>query len=57
MARGANVPIVLGYLDYEKKHAGVGPVIYPSDDLQGDLDTIMDFYREIKGKHPQNGVR
>lgn len=57
VARGANVPIVLGYLDYEKKHAGVGPVVYPSDDVDADLAKILDFYREIKGKYPENGVR
>ena len=29
VAKGANVPIILGYLDYEKKHAGIGPIVYP----------------------------
>ncbi len=57
VAKGAGVPIVLGYLDYEKKHAGVGPIIYPGDNLEEDLAKIMEFYRGIKGKYPELGVR
>lgn len=56
VAKGAGVPIVLGYLDYEKKHAGVGPLIYPSGDIEDDMKKIMDFYRGIKGKYPEKGV-
>ncbi len=56
VAKGANVPIVLGYLDYEKKHAGIGPIIYPDDDINKDLETILEFYRRIKGKFPEKGV-
>lgn len=57
VAKRANVPIVLGYLDYKKKHAGIGPVIYPGDDIDQDLETIMGFYREVTGKYPDQGVR
>ncbi len=57
VAKRANVPIILGYLDYKKKHAGIGPVIYPGDDIEKDQKTILDFYREVTGKYPQQGVR
>ena len=57
VARKANVPIILGYLDYKKKHAGIGPIIYPSGDFEKDLETIMDFYRGVTAKYPDNGVR
>lgn len=57
VAKKANVPIVLGYLDYKKKHAGIGPVVYPGDDIDQDLKTIMDFYRGVTGKYPEQGVR
>jgi len=57
VAKGANVPIILGYLDYEKKHAGIGPIVYPGDDLNEDLENILDFYRGIKGKYPELGVK
>lgn len=57
VALGAGVPIVLGYLDYAKKEAGVGPSIYPSGDVEADLEKIMAFYRTKKGKYPEQGVR
>lgn len=53
VARDANVPIVLGYADYSKKEAGFGPVVYPTD-FDKDMRTITDFYKEIKGKNPEN---
>ena len=53
VAQIAGVPITLGYLDYEKKEAGVGPAIYPSDDQAADMKKIMDFYRPIKGRRPE----
>ncbi len=56
VALRAGVPIALGYLDYEKKHAGIGPVVYPSGDLQEDMMTILRFYNEIPGKYPEKGV-
>jgi 1-acyl-sn-glycerol-3-phosphate acyltransferase len=53
VARQAGVPIALGYLDYSKKEAGVGPAIYPTDDQAADMKRIMAFYRNIKGRHPE----
>ena len=49
----AKVPIVLGYLDYEKKEAGIGKAIYPTGDLAADMREIMAYYRDIKGCHPE----
>ena len=56
VAERANVPIVLGYLDYANKHAGIGPVVYPTGDFDKDVEEIMAFYRPIKGKYPELGV-
>lgn len=53
VALGAKVPIALGYLDYAKKEAGVGLVFQPSGDMEADMQRIMDFYRDIKGKYPE----
>lgn len=53
VATSANVPIVLGYLDYEKREAGVGKVIHPSGDFEADMREISDFYRTIPAKHPE----
>ncbi len=56
-AYGAGVPIALGYLDYKKKEAGVGPLFYPTGDVDGDIEKIKDFYRTVTAKYPENGVR
>lgn len=53
VAVGAGVPIALGYLDYKRKHAGVGPIIHPSGDMDADLRKIMAFYKDIAPKHPE----
>ncbi|WP_375437775.1 1-acyl-sn-glycerol-3-phosphate acyltransferase [uncultured Hymenobacter sp.] len=56
-ALGAGVPILLGFLDYKKKEAGVGPAIYPTGDYEADLEKIKAFYRTKSGRFPENGIR
>lgn len=51
-AMGANVPIVLTYLDYKKKVAGIGPVLYPTGDFARDMQPVFDFYKDITPKNP-----
>lgn len=55
-ATQAGVPIVLGFLDYAKKEAGIGPVVYPTGDYEADLETIKSFYRTVTPKYPEQGV-
>lgn len=52
MAKEANVPIVLAYLDYSRKRGGLGHVFVPTGDPRKDLGVIRDFYANIKGKFP-----
>ena len=52
IAVGAKVPIVMAYMDYEKKRSGLGPVFVPSGDVEVDMAKIKAFYAPIKGKHP-----
>ena len=54
IALRAQVPIALGFLDYEKKEGGIGKIITPTGNFDEDFKTIEDFYRGIKGKHPEN---
>ena len=56
VAQNAGVPIILGYLDYRRKEIGFGPVYYPTDDLEKDLQEIMAYYRNKCGKYPDQGV-
>jgi 1-acyl-sn-glycerol-3-phosphate acyltransferase len=50
IAQQAKVPIVLAYMDYEKKRAGLGPLFTPSGDVEADMAAIKRFYAPIKGK-------
>ena len=52
IARDADVPIVLGFLDYGSKRLGLGPTLYPSGDTEADLAVIRDFYEGIEGRWP-----
>jgi len=52
----AGVPIILGYLDYSKKEAGIGPTVYPTGNIDADIATIKDFYKTKSGKYPDQGV-
>jgi len=51
IATGAGVPIVLAYMDYERKLSGLGPVFHPSGDLEADMARIQAFYAPFKGKN------
>jgi 1-acyl-sn-glycerol-3-phosphate acyltransferase len=56
IARGADVPVVLGYLDYSRKRAGFGDEIRLTGDVNADMDMIRAKYAEINpvAKYPQN---
>jgi 1-acyl-sn-glycerol-3-phosphate acyltransferase len=53
VAEAANVPIVLGYLDYGKKVAGFGTMFYPTGDMEKDMAEIKAFYSQITPKYPE----
>ena len=50
IALGAGVPIVMAYLDYDKKIGGLGPVFQATGDIEADMVTIKAFYAGVKGK-------
>lgn len=52
IALKANVPIVLGFLDFKKKELGFGPMLYPTGDYEADWKEMEKFYRGIVAKHP-----
>ena len=52
IAAGAHVPVQLAFLDYSTKTGGAGPLIYPSGDLERDMQKIGAFYSTVKGKYP-----
>jgi 1-acyl-sn-glycerol-3-phosphate acyltransferase len=56
IAMGANVPIVLGYLDYRRKVGGIGPIVHPTGDMEGDMRIIRDYYAGITAKYPKQAL-
>ena len=53
MAHTAQVPLLLGYVDFPTKTVGTGPLIVLSGDFKQDMDVIREFYAEIRGDHPE----
>ncbi len=52
IARGAGVPVVLSFLDYETKTGGIGPTVILTGDASVDMARIREFYGTMKGKFP-----
>ena len=50
IARGAGVPIVLGFLDYRRKAGGIGPTFFPTGRIEEDMLQIRAYYATITGK-------
>ena len=52
IAHGAGIPIALGFMDFRLKMGGIGPLLKPSGDIEGDMVLIKQFYANVTGKHP-----
>lgn len=50
IARAANVPLVLGYLDYGRKRGGLGDMITLTGGVRADMDRIRAFYDKLAPK-------
>ena len=53
IAKEAQVPIVMGYLDYRDKEAGFAGILHPTGDVSADMDLIRAFYADKTGLHPE----
>ena len=54
IATGANIPIAFAFMDYGKKRVGIADfILHPTGDIESDMKVIRNFYKEIKGKHPE----
>ena len=55
VALKAKVPILMGYVDYQNKEAGIGSIIHPTEGgFEKDMRIIMDFYSKKKPKFPES---
>jgi 1-acyl-sn-glycerol-3-phosphate acyltransferase len=53
IAQAANVPIVLGYLDYSKRIVGVGPIFQTTGDSETDIAAMRTYLEtHITPRHP-----
>lgn len=54
VAKTASVPLALGYLNYEKKIAGIRQeTLILGDSIEKDMREIMDYYKDCKPKFPE----
>lgn len=54
IANNAEVPILMGYVDAQKKEAGFADFFYPTGQLEEDMKEIRGFYAEKKGLRAEN---
>ncbi len=54
IALEANIPICFSYVDFPNRTFGFGEILYPSGDIEKDFEIIKAFYKDKKGKHPEN---
>jgi 1-acyl-sn-glycerol-3-phosphate acyltransferase len=52
IAREANVPLVLGLLDFKNKYGGLFEVFQPTGDIKADMDRMRAFYANANAKYP-----
>src|SRR5690554_863354 len=56
-SEAANVPVVLGYVEYSKKLGGIHPHIFKkSGNMAADIDRTPEFYFPYRGKYPQHDL-
>ncbi len=56
IAREAQLPVTLGYVDSTTKTTGLGPTIDLTGDIPGDMDRIRAFYADKSGRKPEHRV-
>lgn len=53
IAMKAEVPIVLGYYDYDRQVTGFGPLLHASGDIEKDFAKLREFYAPFQAKWPE----
>jgi 1-acyl-sn-glycerol-3-phosphate acyltransferase len=54
IALKANMPILLYGIDYEKRHIQCTKTLIPSGDVEKDMREIKLYFKDFKGKKPEN---
>jgi 1-acyl-sn-glycerol-3-phosphate acyltransferase len=53
IAQGADVPIMLGYIDAATKTVGFGDFFTPTGNIEADMQRIQQFYADKQGIRPE----
>lgn len=56
IAKGAKVPIVPAGFDFSTKRIVIGSPMMTTDNFDQDMQTLLAFYRKMKGKNPELGL-
>ena len=56
IAKGAHIPIIPVGFDFRLKTVIVSQPLYPTDNMDSDLEKILSFYRTITGRNPELGL-
>ena len=57
IAIAVKTPVVMVAFDYRTKTVVIAPPFAPTDDTQGDIAKIKDWYRQFEGKIAEYGVK
>jgi len=57
IARKAGVPILLAGFDYSQKRVVISEEFPLTDDVEADIERMKDWFRPMKGRFPENGIR
>lgn len=53
IAKAADVPVVMAYIDYSRKHIGLGESFVPSENIEADFQKVRAFYADKRGRFPE----
>jgi len=53
IASAARVPIVMAYMDYDKREIGIGPTLPMGRSVETDFETLREFYAGVRGRRPE----
>ena len=57
MALRAEVPVLLGFVDYKNRETGVGPLVHLTGDIETDFEQFRAFYEPRAGVVPKYKLR
>lgn len=56
IAKAAGVPIIPAYFHYPEKRIGLGPLLWPGDDMEADIARLRAFYVPWRGVRNKSAV-